>query len=161
MAEQSLLTGFKEKSLIEVSSEHTPINFPLRKNRFNTDLNDLTTTVTASGIAESTEARQFTSPLFTQEREVSANPFCVSDFQHAAASGSQLQRASSIVVNPWQSIDSGSSWIKKQGIESFSSVEKSLLRGKRDRESGIVCHCLNMNKKDFCLKDKNLHEYFE
>ena len=75
------------------------------------------------GIAETTEARQFTSPRFTQERDVSANPFGVSDFQQTAPSGSQLQPASSIVVNPWQSIDSGSSWIKEQSIESFSSLK--------------------------------------
>ena len=86
VAEQSPLTGYEPKSLIEVSSEHTPINFPSRENSFNTDFNDLTTTVAASEIAETTEAEQLTSPLFSQQREISANPFGVNDFQHQAAS---------------------------------------------------------------------------
>ena len=75
MAEQSPLTNYEPKSLIDVSSEHTPIDILSRKNSFNTDVNDLTTTVAASEIAETIEAGPLTSPLFTQEREVSANPF--------------------------------------------------------------------------------------
>ena len=72
VAEQSLLTGYETKSLIEVSSEHTPINFPSRKGSFNS--NDLTTTVAASGVTDTIEVGQLTSPLFSQEREVSASP---------------------------------------------------------------------------------------
>ena len=40
-------TGSEPKSLIEVSSEHTPINFPSRKDSFILE-NDLTNTVAAS-----------------------------------------------------------------------------------------------------------------
>ena len=34
-AEQSPLTGYEPKNLIEISSQHTPINFPSRRNSFN------------------------------------------------------------------------------------------------------------------------------
>ena len=99
MAEQSPLTGYEPKNLIEVSSEHTPLDFPSRKNSFSTDVNDLTATVAAPEITETIKAEPLTSPLFTQEREVSANPFGVFDFQQAAASGSQEKSVSSSVVN--------------------------------------------------------------
>ena len=44
LAEQSLLTGCEPKSLIEVSSEHTPINLPSRKGSIGTNLDNLATT---------------------------------------------------------------------------------------------------------------------
>ena len=103
------LTGHEPKNLIEVSREHTHIDFPSRKNSFSTDVNDLITTVAASDLADVT-AEPLTSPLFTQEREVSANPFGVSDFRQAAASGSQQQQAFSGVVNLWQTLNVGSFW---------------------------------------------------
>ena len=65
------LTGYEPKSLIEVSSERTPINIPSRTG----SLDALATTVDASEIVDTTEVGQLTSPLFSQEREVSANPF--------------------------------------------------------------------------------------
>ena len=43
MAEQSPVTGYEPKNLIEISSQHTPINFPSRRNSFNTDFNDVPT----------------------------------------------------------------------------------------------------------------------
>ena len=61
------------KDLIEVSSEHTPTNIPSRKSSFTTDTDDVPT-VAASDITETGEAEQLTSPLFTQEQEVSASP---------------------------------------------------------------------------------------
>ena len=89
MAEQRSLTGCESKALIEVGSEHTPINFPSRNDCFNTDFNDLVTTVAASEITD-TIVRQLTSPLFSRERDVSANPFGVyGSQQQAAASGSR------------------------------------------------------------------------
>ena len=87
MAEQSPITGYEPKDLIEISSEHTPTNFPSRKNSF-THIDDVRTVV-ASDITETIEAGQLTSPLVTQEREVSANPFGLSVLQQAVASGSQ------------------------------------------------------------------------
>ena len=45
-------------------------------------------------------------------------------------------------------------------IESSSNVERSLLRGKRDRDFGSVCHYLNMTKKELILSErKNPHEH--
>ena len=89
MAEQSPITGYELKDLIEISSEQTPINFPSRRNSFTTDID--VPTIVASDIAGIIEAGQLTSPLFTQEREASANVFGVC----FSASGS----ASSSVVN--------------------------------------------------------------
>ena len=51
VAEQSLTTGNDPKDLIEISSEHTPINFPSRKNSFSTDIDDVATVV-ASDVTE-------------------------------------------------------------------------------------------------------------
>ena len=83
------ISCYEPEDLIDISSEYTPITFPSRKNSFTTDIDDVPTVV-ASDITETIEAGQLTSPLFTQEREVSANPFGVSVFQ-PAASGSQQQ----------------------------------------------------------------------
>ena len=66
LAEQSPPTGCEPKSLIEVSSE---------KDSFDTDLNDLAPTVDASEIIDTIGVGQLTSPLFSLERKVSANPF--------------------------------------------------------------------------------------
>ena len=87
LAEQSLLTGYELNSLVEVSSEHTPINFPSRKDSFDTDSNDLATTV-ASEVTDAIEVGQLTSPLFSQKREVSADPFGVSGSQQQAGASS-------------------------------------------------------------------------
>ena len=78
LTEQSPLTACEPKSLIEVSSEYTPISYPSRKNSLDTDFNDLATTVAASERIDTADLVQLTSPLSTQEREVSANPFSVS-----------------------------------------------------------------------------------
>ena len=78
------------------------MNFPSRQNSFTTDIDDVPTFVAASDITETIQAGQLTSPLFTQERQVSANSFGVSVFQQAAASGSQQQPAASSVVNLWE-----------------------------------------------------------
>ena len=93
MAEQSPITGYEPKDMVEISIEYTPTNFPTWKNSFTTDIDDVPSAV-ASDITETIEAGQLTSPLFTQEREVSANPFGVSVFQQAAASSSQHHQVS-------------------------------------------------------------------
>ena len=51
MTEQSSITGYEPKRLIEISSEHIPINFPSRKNSFTTDIDDVPN-VAASYITE-------------------------------------------------------------------------------------------------------------
>ena len=78
LAEQSSLTGYEPKSLIEVSSEHTPINLPSRKGSLDTNLDDLATNVDASEVYDTTDMGRLTSPRFSQEREVNADLFSVS-----------------------------------------------------------------------------------
>ena len=75
LSEQSPLTGCEPKSLIEVSSEHTPIVLLSRSCSLDTNADDLATTLDASDISD---VRRLTSPLFSQEREVGAIPFGVS-----------------------------------------------------------------------------------
>ena len=68
---------------VDVSSEHTPINYPSRRDSFDSEYNDLTTTVAASETPDMKEVGL-------------SNPFCLSGFQQqAAASGSQQQASSS------------------------------------------------------------------
>ena len=105
VAEQSPLTGYEPNSLIEVSSEYTPINVPSTRNSFNTDLGSVPTTIAASDVTDFHDERQLTSILFTQETEVSANPLSTSVHQQAAASVSQWQPASSSVIHPWQMLN--------------------------------------------------------
>ena len=97
----SPLTGYEPNSLIEISCEYAPINFPSRRNSFTTDLNDVLT-VAASDVTEIHDERHLTSSLSTQEREVTASSFSASVHQHAAASSSQQQPAAANVINPWQ-----------------------------------------------------------
>ena len=108
LAESSSYTGYEPKSCIDVSSEHTPINYSSRRNSFNVD-NDFTTAVAASENSD--------------------------DFhQQAAASGSP-QPVPASVVNPWLSTDMWSSNRKLvRGNASITSVEGTLSRGKRDRD---------------------------
>ena len=51
------------------------------KSSLDTSIGDLATTLDASETIDTIEVAQFTSPPFSQEREVSANPFSVSDSQ--------------------------------------------------------------------------------
>ena len=135
------LTSYESKSLIEVSSEHTPINFPSRKNSFNTNVNDLTATVAASDTAETIEARQLTSPLFTQEREISSNPFGVSDFQQAAASIFKCSK-SLANVQIWELQETGAG---------YCVIPKVTVKRKKVSR---VRMCVILNKKEFCPRGK-------
>ena len=93
MAAQSPLTGDEPNSLIEISKEYTPMNFPSRRNSFNTNLSSVPTTAAASDVADFHEELSLT--LVTQETEVSAKPFSTSVKQlQAAASSSQHPRVS-------------------------------------------------------------------
>ena len=65
------------KSLIEVSSEHNPINLPSRTASPDTNLDDLATTVDASEMLDTTEVGRLTSPLCSQERQVKHSEFVV------------------------------------------------------------------------------------
>ena len=55
LAEQFPLTGYEPKSLIEASSEYTPIDLPSRKGSPDTNLDDLATTVDASETHDKTD----------------------------------------------------------------------------------------------------------
>ena len=119
---------------------------------FNTDCNDLTTTVAAFEIPDMKEVGQSTSPLSSQEREVSSNPFCVSAFQQQAGASSSQQQVSSSMINSWQSGDLWGARKLVRGHESFSSVERPLSRGKKDRDLKSV---QNLSER------RNLHAYLE
>ena len=76
LAESTPLTFYEPKTCIDVSSEHTPINYPSRRNSFDTYYNDLATTVAASEPPDMKEVGQSTSPLLFQDREVSSDAKC-------------------------------------------------------------------------------------
>ena len=78
LAEQFPLTSHESKSLIEVSSEHTPMNLPSREGSLDTNLDDLATTVDASEVYDTADVGRLTSPLVSQQCEVSDDPFGVS-----------------------------------------------------------------------------------
>ena len=84
MTEQSPLTGCEPNNLVQISSAHTPIIFPSRRNSFHTDFDDVPS-IAASEDAETLDAG-VTSFLFTHHREV--NPFRDSVHRQAAESGS-------------------------------------------------------------------------
>ena len=107
MAEQAPLTGYEPNNLIEISSAHTPINFPSRRSSFSTDFNDVPTTIAASDATDTLDAGM-TSPLFTPGREV--NSFSAPVCQQASASGSSnpQQPTSPNVINRWQTPNVGS-----------------------------------------------------
>ena len=131
--EVSSLAAWPNRALSQIVSpraslkpaEHPPINFFSRKDNFDTDFNDLATAAAASEIIDTTEVGQLNSPLFSQEREVSGNPFSVS--------GSQ---AHSNVWKPVQDTYLFTSigkfcerhgffghWKPLRGVESFPNVE--------------------------------------
>ena len=57
LAEQSPLTGYEPKSLIEVRSESTPIVPPSRRCSLDTNVNDLATTLEASEVCQTWDGR--------------------------------------------------------------------------------------------------------
>ena len=74
--------AYEPRNLFEIFSQQTLVNFLSRRNRFNTDFND----VTAFAVSDDpgTLNAGMTSPLFTQD----VNPFSDSVHQQAAASSS-------------------------------------------------------------------------
>ena len=117
LAEQGPLAGYEPKSLIEVRSEHTPINFPSRKNSFDTDFGGLAATVDASQRTD-TDLGQLTSPLSIQEREVSANPFNSGSLTHLSV-GRPMQNKE----QPQQQHLAGTGKLVRS-VESFSDCPK-------------------------------------
>ena len=72
------VTQVMSPNLSSKSAANTPINVPSRKGSLDTNLDDLATAVDASEIHDTTDVGRLTSPLFSQERELSAIPFSVS-----------------------------------------------------------------------------------
>ena len=87
----SILRGYEPKSFIEVGSEHSPINLISRWNSLDTNVDDLATTLDASGVCDITDVGRWTSPLFSQYREVSAVPFSVSSCSHTHLNHREIQ----------------------------------------------------------------------
>ena len=109
LADDFPFTGYEPKTCIDLSSEHTPINFSSKRDSFNIENNDFTTTVAASENSDG----------FNRQ---------------AAASGSP-QPVPASVVNPWLGADMWSSTRKLvRGDESISSFERTLSRGERYRD---------------------------
>ena len=106
---QLLSQVLSPRRYIDVSSEHTPINYPSKRNSFNIETDDLPTTVAASENSDGFP-------------------------QRAAASGSS-QYVPASEVNSWPGADMWPSTRKLvRGNDSISSVEGTLSRGRRDRD---------------------------
>ena len=102
---------------------------------------------------------QMTSPLFTQEREVSANPFGVFGSQQA---GTKRHPAAASIFkrgNPWQDTDLRSMGKFVRGVESSSSVAWSSLKNEQDREFESV-RLSQLEKDKFCLNRKHVFMIF-
>ena len=127
------LTDYEPKSLIEVSSEHTPNNLPSGKGSLDTNLDDLATSVDASEIHDTTDVGRLASPLLSQKREVSAIPFSVSCSQTRSSVGRPTR-----------------------DVEPFSSVEKPWSKGKRNRELESVRG--SQVERERILSDRNIHD---
>ena len=156
LVDQSPLTGYEPKNLIEISSQHTPINFPSRRNSFNTDFNDAPT-VAASDDTDTLDAGM-TSPLLTQERET--NPISDSVHRQAVASDSS---------NPQQP---ASPYVMHEGVAgNCNIVFVIMMKGVAGNCNGAIAQKLKnpcwmeteivnlavyrpKNHKDSCLRDK-------
>ena len=68
VAEQSPLPRYQSNSLIDISNEYTPINFPSRRNSFNTDLNSVPTTAAASDVTDFHDERADFFTVYTGNR---------------------------------------------------------------------------------------------
>ena len=79
-----------------------------------TELNDLATMVDASEIVDTTDVRRLVSPLFSKEREVSANPFNVSGSQAHSSVWEPMRRDTDLFSSIGKLV---------RGVESLSNVE--------------------------------------
>ena len=110
LADSIPLTGYEPKTCIDVSSEHTPINYPYRKNSFNIEDN-VTTTVAASETSDGLK-------------------------KQAAANGSS-QFVPTSEVNAWLHAETWSARSRKllrSDVSNITHVEETYSKGKRDRD---------------------------
>ena len=116
MAEQSPLTGCEPDSLIEISSEYTPISFLPRRNSFNTDFNSVPTTSAASDVADFHDERQLIYPtVHTGNRSKceSLQFLCpsTSSSKRQPAAASILKCHNSVAnVECWELLDTAAKW---------------------------------------------------
>ena len=143
-----LLTGYEHTSFIE-SAANT-----LRLIHFRDRAVSTTTFTTSRPLwmhlkFMTTQIGQLTSPLFSQEREVSANPFCVSCSQtHSNVEKSRQD------VDPFSSVEKA-----RLGVEPFSRFEKLLSKGK-EIENCRVSKILKWKGNQFC-PNKDIHDFLE
>ena len=131
-------------SLSSKSAASTPRSTHLReRDSLDTNLDDLATTVDASERIDTTDVQRLTSPLFSQEREVSATPVGVSCSQTQTSVG-----------RPTRDTDLFSS-IGRERSETLSLFQVS--RNQRSKKSRIwtVCNFVKWKRKEFCLNRKS------
>ena len=114
------------------------------KNNFDTDFNDVATTVAASESTDTMEVGQLTSPQFSQEREVSANPlstfkFAVKTLQDTAF----VQQASVKPVRKTQDLSFQSLGIVCEALSHFQT-SKGHCRKVHEIENWRVCNFLKL-----------------
>ena len=86
-----LFTGDELNAPIEVSSDATPVVLPSRRCSLELTADDLATALDASEAGDRSDVGRLASPLFPQEREVSANTFGAS-FSHSHSSIEKSRR---------------------------------------------------------------------
>ena len=126
----SHLTGYGPKSLIEVTSEHTPIKLPARKG-------SLATTLDASDVCDTTDVGRLTTIPFSQEREVSADPFGVSFSQTLSSVGKCMR-----------------------DVEQFSSFRIPLSKGQRNRDLECVQDS-QMGRESILSEQRDIYDFLE
>ena len=120
-----------------MSSEATLIILPSRRCSLETNADDLAVTPGGSEACDRSDMGRLTSPLFSQEREVSANPISAS-FSHSH----------SCIGKP------------RRDVNQCSSVEKSLTRSERksSRDSGSV---QGSRMEKVRSEQKDIHDFLE
>ena len=87
-------------------------------------------------IIDTTEVGQLTSPLFSQEREVSADPFCDYGSQTHSSTEKSVRKVESFSsVDPHSCVERSVRNVERfSSFEPFSSFETLLSKGKRTRD---------------------------
>ena len=109
---------------------------PSRRNSFNTDYDDLTTTVAASETTDTKEVGQLTSPLFSQERKIVDSAFLETNRQL------ESQRLELYQANQW--VDQGAKrkdqfvWRIRYEKQKSSKKMKQKIAKNRNYEEPVV-----------------------
>ena len=130
LAEQCPLAGHEPKSLIKVSSEHTPIILLSRRGSLDTNVDDLATAVDASETHDTTDAGRLTSPLFSQVREVSAIPLMFLVLRHFQAW--RDPRGALIRFRRLETVVEKQRNRELESVQDFQRERERILSGQRD-----------------------------